>query len=431
MKKEIKATRILEKNLQASKSYKILINEGGTGSSKTISLCQFWALKLSEEENKILTIVRKTTPALKKTVMRDFLSVLNQMGLYNEANYNKTDSEYRLGTNLIEFISLDQPQKKRGSKRDYLWCNEGNELVFEDYFQLSIRTKSTIIFDYNPSDEYHWIYDNLLGRDDSTVINSTYMDNPFLDNNIVQEIERYKKIDLNYWNIYGLGIRGKKKTIIYQYGMNWVTEMFDIGKIEGDEFYGMDFGVNDPTVLIRMKVKDGVCYERKVFYQSGWTNKELMDNMESQEIDKNTPIYADCEDKNRIMEIKEKGYNIIPSVKGKHSVKDGIDYVKRYKVILHPEDEELTGEKKKYSWKLKNEQLLNEPVKIKDHGQDAERYALFTHFKGFKSSGLFGFYSNTNIEETKDVENVEKKETNESIIDKVRRYSVTGINLNL
>ena len=131
----------------------------------------------------------------------------------------KRKNTYQLNGNLFEFVSLDQPQKKRGSKRTYLFINEANELNLEDWIQLSIRTEKQIFLDYNPSMDEHWIYDIVIPRPDCTFIHSTYLDNlGFLPAEQVREIENLKNVDENYWRIYGLGEIGKIKGLVFS---NW------------------------------------------------------------------------------------------------------------------------------------------------------------------------------------------------------------------
>ena len=172
----LKATVVLEKNLNAIT--RIVVNQGGTRSSKTYSLAQLIILKALQEQGKIYTICRKTLPALKGTAYRDFFNILEEHNLYNPNNHNKSELTYKLNNNEIEFISVDQPVKIRGRKRNTLWMNESNEFTFEDFVQLSLRTTENIYMDFNPSDPYSWIYDNVINRDDCTFIKSTYLANP-------------------------------------------------------------------------------------------------------------------------------------------------------------------------------------------------------------------------------------------------------------
>jgi phage terminase large subunit len=197
---------------------KIIINQGGTRSGKTYNILLFIIFYYCLRNNKkIITICRKTFPALRATVLRDFISILRKHNLYKEEYHNKSSSEYSLFGNLIEFISLDQPVKVRGRKRELLFINEANELYYEDWQQLLFRTSEKIILDYNPSEEYHWIYDKIIPRDDADFLKTNYQDNPFLEKTLVDEIERLQFTDEQYWQIYGLGEKGISKAVIFNY----------------------------------------------------------------------------------------------------------------------------------------------------------------------------------------------------------------------
>ena len=171
MNLKVKGTNVLWRNMQANT--RIVVNEGGTRSSKTYSIAQMLIIKAMETTGNIITITRKTLPSLRATAMRDFFEILLTLDLYEQRNHNKSEHTYKLNGNLFEFVSLDQPQKKRGAKRNILWMNEANEFTLEDYRQLSFRTADKIIMDYNPSDVDHWIYDEVIPRDDCTLIKST------------------------------------------------------------------------------------------------------------------------------------------------------------------------------------------------------------------------------------------------------------------
>jgi phage terminase large subunit len=216
MKLNLEATIVFEKNWDAlKKGVRIIVNEGGTGSSKSYSIAQIFVLLMLEETGKILTIARKTMPALRATAMRDFFGILKQHNLYSEKHHNKSENIYEYNGNLVEFISVDEPLRVRSRRRDYLWLNETNEFSLEDWRQLSMRTSGQIFADYNPSFQYHWIYDEVLPRKDCLLIPSTYKDNPFLSPEVIKEIEHYQEIDENYWRIYGLGLRGVNQILVF------------------------------------------------------------------------------------------------------------------------------------------------------------------------------------------------------------------------
>ena len=244
MKINLKTNVVFENLVDSDK--KIVINQGGTRSGKTFNILLYIIFYYClNNSNKTITICRKTYPALRATVLRDFINILREHNLYNEDNHNKSSSEYNLFGNLIEFISLDQPVKVRGRKRHLLFINEANELFWEDWQQLLFRTSDKIILDYNPSEEYHWIYDKIIPREDANFLKTTYKDNPFLEQSLIDEIERLKYTDEQYWQIYGLGEKGISKATIFDYiECNQVP--FEAEVVS----YGMDFGfTNDPTAL--------------------------------------------------------------------------------------------------------------------------------------------------------------------------------------
>jgi phage terminase large subunit len=213
---KIETNVVFEHLLESSK--KITIEQGGTRSGKTYNILLFIIFKYClENTGKTITVCRKTFPAVRSSVMRDFLDILKLNSFYSEDNHNKSNHEYKLNGNLIEFISLDQPQKVRGRKRNLLFINEANELDYEDFQQLIFRTEDKIILDFNPSDEYHWIYDKVIPRDDAELFITTYLDNTFLNESIREEIERLKETDETYWQIYGLGLKSISKSTIFNY----------------------------------------------------------------------------------------------------------------------------------------------------------------------------------------------------------------------
>ncbi|MCP3654353.1 MAG: PBSX family phage terminase large subunit, partial [Herbaspirillum sp.] len=252
---KIKTNVVFEHLLQSDK--KITIEQGGTRSGKTYNILLYIIFKYClEKTGKTITICRKTFPAVRSSVMRDFLDILKQYKSYSEEAHNKSNHEYRLNGNLIEFISLDQPQKVRGRKRNLLFINEANELDYEDWQQLIFRTEDKIIIDFNPSDEYHWIYDKVIPRDDADFYITTYKDNSFLNKSIVEEIERLKDTDETYWQIYGLGLKGISKATIFNY-----TEVNQIPVDAEFISYGADAGYsNDPTTLVSVYKKEHNLY---------------------------------------------------------------------------------------------------------------------------------------------------------------------------
>jgi len=354
---------------------KIVVEQGGTRSGKTFNILMYIIFHYCQSnKGKTITICRKTFPAVRSSVMRDFFDILKTHNKYNEAYHNKSNSEYTLDGNIVEFISVDQPQKIRGRKRDFLFINEGNELDFEDWQQLVFRTTEKIVIDYNPSDEYHWIYDKVLNRDDVEFYKTTYLDNTFLDPSIIKEIERLKETDEQYWQIYGLGEKGISKATIFNY--------FEVPHIPIDAelvSFGADAGyTNDPSTLVSVYKKDHNLYIKEHLYRTMMTTSDLSTHFKQEGVGRN-PIYFDAAEPRLIDELRRMGHNIQPSLKGRDSVNAGIDLLKRFKIHLVGSDDNLIMEFRNYKWVTdKTGKLTNTPVDKNNHLIDAVRYATYS-----------------------------------------------------
>ncbi len=375
---DIKATKVFKytEDTYNDKKYSVIVHQGGTRSGKTYNILLWLISKcVSQWDNKVIDIVRKSFPSLRASAMFDFYEILTKYGMYSDEYHNKTENIYKIGSNIIRFFSCDEPQKMRGPGRDILFCNEANELTFEDFTQLNMRTREMTILDFNPSDEFHWIYDRVLIRTDVNFFVTTYKDNLFLPKRIIQEIENLKDVDENYWRIYGLGQRGISQATIYS---NW--ELTDEPKPQGYQAIGLDFGYNDPTSMIEIVLVDAekpYIWMNELIYQSHMTNNQVIEKMKDLNISKNVEIYGDSSRPETINEILRAGYNIRPTVKGAGSIKLGIDFLKRYKLKITKTSLNLQKEIKNYKWKTnKDGQILDEPVEFNDHSCDAARYAL-------------------------------------------------------
>jgi phage terminase large subunit len=364
---KIKTTNVFHKAYNSDT--RITCLQGGTRSSKSYSLAQLFIVKCLEDTGKTYTICRKTLPALKATAYRDMLQILKELDLYTEEYHNKSELSYQLNGNLLEFISVDQPQKIRGRKRNCLWLNEANEFTYEDWQQLILRTTEKIYLDYNPSDPYSWIYDKVVVRDDCTFIKSTYRANPFLDDDTVAEIERLKDLDPDYWQVYGLGEIGSVQTMIFR-KFELVDEVQ--GRLIG---YGLDFGfTNSPSALVAVYQSDDNLYIKEMLYEKRLTNTDLANKLREFRIDRQSEIIGDSAEPKTIEEIYRQGFNIKPAKKGA-GIHLGIDIMRRYKLHITKDSLNAIKEFRGYKWATdKNGDVLNTPVKINDHLIDATRY---------------------------------------------------------
>mgnify|MGYP001045647096 FL=1 len=351
---------------------KILVEQGGTRSGKTYNILLWIIFKYCySNTKKTITICRKTFPAVRGTVMRDFLEILKTNKIYNEGDHSKSGNEYYINNNLIEFISLDQPQKIRGRKRDLLFVNEANEINFEDWQQLIFRTTERIIIDYNPSDEFHWIYDKVLTREDVEFYQTTYKDNPFLSNEIITEIERLKNTDENYWRVYGLGERGQSRSLIFDF--KTIKDIPHNAKLVSR---GLDFGFsNDPTSMVETYVLDQDMFVNELIYRTGMTNQDIGNEFKRLGLDRRDEVFCDSAEPKSIEEIHRMGFNAKPTYKG--AINIGIDMIRRYN--LHVTERSINTIKELRNYKYvedKNGQLTNKPIDAFNHSLDALRYSV-------------------------------------------------------
>jgi phage terminase large subunit len=361
-----------------SSKKRITINQGGTRSGKTYSILQVlceWCFE-NKDAGWVITIVRKTLPALKGSAYRDFLKIISDEHWYSEVFHNKSEMTYQLFGNLVEFISVDQPQKIRGRKRNVVFINEANELSYEDFFQLNVRTTDKIIIDYNPSDEFHWIYEKLEPREDADFFITTYIDNPFLEKELVYEIERLAEADENHWRVYGLGLRGISRDTIYTH---W--KLCDDLPLRGELFMGCDFGYNVQTALVLCELFEGRIYVKEMLYETRLTTNDLVERFRDIGVSRTIEIYCDNAEPKTIEELKRAGYNAWEADK---DVTEGIRKVKSYPLFFTSDSANLIKEAKSYKWKTDvngrpvKDKDRDEPVKFMDHAMDAMRYAVFT-----------------------------------------------------
>lgn len=355
---------------------RISVHQGGSRSGKTFSclqvLVEFCAA--NPDAGMVISIVRKTFPSLRGSVLRDFIEILSSQGWYSESLHNKTEQTYQLFGNLVEFISTDSGDRIRGRKRHVCYLNEVNELSRDEYLQLAMRTTHKIIMDYNPSMEYSYIYDEIIPRDDCNFYVSTYRDNPYLNEETIREIEHLQQTDENYWRVFGLGQRGVSKETIFT--THTYTDLPKEAKLLA---YGLDFGfATDPTALVAVYLvgdRTGDLYIREVLYSGGLTNQDIAHEMRSMGLQRHDTIIADSAEPKSIEEIHREGFNVKPAKKGADSVRVGIDIMRRRKLYVHKESTNAQKEFRNYKWKTDRDgRILPTPIDMHNHAVDAVRY---------------------------------------------------------
>ena len=359
---------------------RIKIFQGGSRSGKSWALMQYCLYLITTETKPItISIVRKTLPALKRSVLRDFNIIAKSLGVYYLGEFNKTELVFNYNGHTIEFFSADDAQKIRGSTRDVLWCEECNELNIEDFRQLSMRTKREILMSFNPSDPVHFVYD-LCERDDADLFISTYRDNKFIAPEVKKELERLKKRDPDFWRVYGEGQRAvfSQRQIFRDW--NYIDESEFPDELEW--FMGCDFGyTNDPTAICLIAKKNDKVFVKEVLYKTGMTNRDIANHLKSLGLD-DLLMYCDSAEPKSIEELKQMGILAKPAIKGAGSINAGLSLMKEFDFYISNKATNVKSEQMKYVWEeLKDGTIINKAVDRDNHAMDCLRYGLYSRFK--------------------------------------------------
>lgn len=349
---------------------RLRIIQGGSSAGKTIAILLILIDKAQREKGKLISVVSETIPHLKRGAIRDFLSIMETHHYFKEDNWNRSDYIYTFETgSKIEFFSADSPDKVRGPRRDILFINEANNISFETYTQLAIRTNEEIYLDYNPTSQFY-VHDELIPKVDHDFLIVNYKDNEALPKAIVKEIES-RKGNKYFWTVYGEGQIGEVEGKIYT---NWQI-IDDIPHEARIERYGLDFGyTNDPTAIIAVYYYNGGYILDEITFTKGLSNKQIADILLTQ---RKALTIADSAEPKSIDEIRSYGVLIQPTIKGTDSVRNGIQVVQDQQISVTKRSVNLIKEYRNYLWQTdKNGRIINEPVSLWDHCMDALRYAI-------------------------------------------------------
>lgn len=347
--------------------------QGGTAASKTVSIVLYLIACAQCDTSPTLTsIVSESFPHLKRGAMRDFLLIMETHGYFRADLWNKTDYTYTFETgSKIEFFSADQPSKVRGPRRERLFINECNNIPFETYEQLEVRTSEFVFLDWNPTNEF-WFYEYVKGREDCEHLTLTYLDNEALDDSIVKSIES-RKDRTGWWKVYGLGQLGEVEGKIYK---DWeiIDEVPHHARLER---YGIDFGYSvDPTCIVAIYYYQGGYIIDELAFGTQMLNSNIADTIQAQE-HPGVLTVADSAEPKSIAELKLKGVNIIGAEKGADSVRNGIQVVQDQKISVTKRSVNVIKAYRNYMWDTdKDGKFLQVPNHFLSDAMDAVRYPL-------------------------------------------------------
>jgi phage terminase large subunit len=352
---------------------RIKIIQGGTSAGKTFGILPILISKAAKRPLMEISVVAESIPHLRRGALKDFLSMMKSGFRYVDKRFNKSLLRYDFDNgSYIEFFSADDSSKLRGARRDILYINECNNIEFEAYNELAIRTKREIYLDFNPANEF-WVHTELKNEPDTDFVVLTYKDNEALDKGIVREIEKNRLKGLtssywaNWWNVYGLGEMGSLQGVVFS---NWkqIDTIPTEARLLG---YGVDFGYTaDPTSIIEVYNYNGQRILNEICYQTGLVNTEI-----AKKLQKNIIAYADSAEPKSIEEIRRTGQLIKGVTKGLDSVNFGIQIMQSQEYLVTSQSTNLIKELRSYCWdKDRSGKQINKPIANFNHAIDAVRY---------------------------------------------------------
>lgn len=376
---KIQTTRIFRDIEQAvAQGYTTISLQGSARSSKTYNVLIWLIVYCLNHPNTRLSIVRATLPAIKGSVLVDFKEILQRMGIYNERSLNKSELIYTFANgSWAEFFSTDSEQKLRGRKRDILFVNEANELGFIEWQQLKMRTTRLSIIDYNPSfSDEHWICET-VNQDPRTFHSvTTYLDNPFLEQTVIDEIESLREKNQSLWQVYGLGQQAVIEGLVFKHFGICET----IPPHVRHRFIGMDFGfTNDPTAICEVALDGDALYIDEIAYRTQMLSSDIITTL--RETAPKMRIISESADPRLIQEIYRAGIDIHPVKKFPGSIEAGLAKMQEYRIIITKRSTNVAKELRNYTYRQdKDGRWLNVAIDCYNHAIDAVRYVVMEQF---------------------------------------------------
>lgn len=348
---------------------RVKVIQGGTSAGKTFAILPILIDKAAKTPGSEISVVSESIPHLRRGALKDFIKIMHMTGRWNPANYNRTLLTYVFANgSYIEFFSADDESKLRGARRTHLFINECNNIDFESYNQLAIRTSGSIYLDFNPVQPF-WVHDELIGMPGVDFLKLTYKDNEALPDSIRHELEskRIKAQTSEYWanwcRVYLDGEIGSLQGVVFN---NWST-IKDIPAEAKLLKHGLDFGFSfDPMAGVTLYQWNGKLIIDEWMYQTGVGIGELIQACKAL---KPARVVCDNSQPMLINELRKAGILSAPCVKGKDSINYGISKLQEVEMLVTNRSVNVIKELRGYVWD-------GDEATGVDHAIDAIRYAF-------------------------------------------------------
>jgi phage terminase large subunit len=319
---------------------------------------------------------------------------MSDTGRWVGDRWNGTDFKYTFANgSVIEFFSADSDAKLRGARRDWLYMNECNNITFNAYNELAMRTKQGVYLDWNPTNAF-WFHQELQQDNNVDFIVINYLDNEACPESAKDFILNAKSkattstFWANWYKVYGLGELGSLQGTIFDF-----TQCNSIPKDAELLSYAIDFGyTNDPTALIEVYKFNGELFINELIYETKLTNQAICEIMKQLNISYSHTIIADSAEPKSIAEIRLGGFtNTIPAKKGQDSIRNSINILQNYKLNVTANSTNIIKELRNYRWdENKDGKQLNTPIDKFNHSIDALRYVALNKLN--KATGVYHIY---------------------------------------
>lgn len=422
-----------------------IVLQGGKGSGKTKWICQELCRRMITETNKTFLIMCKTNQQLVDTIYLGDVSITDTLDAWGQTyKHQRGVKNILINGNKVMFRSMDDPKKVRSMEANYVWLEEANRFTAEDFLELNTRLRSPIndglpnqiFLSYNPTSIYFWAIQWFIAnpiplyRSNALIHVSTPLCNPFLTDEYIDALIAQGDMDENKFKSDILGVAGVPLGLIYRNFKVLPEGDFPRQVWDQTPYYAIDWGFNDPLVLLEGRKYDGTWYIRQHFYQSkvqvedmiAYMNKANVADAEPRAMEpriedywndtvpskmeevvreefrldheewevkmnqiipigvpKGATIFCDAADPGNIDKVRKAGWNAIPAMK---EVLAGIDTVQSSRVVISAQSEAVLEESGKYTWKPHKGDVMrdkDEPIGEWNHAMDCIRYMIHTY----------------------------------------------------